>query len=865
MNGHCDQMSSPESPFHQLSCDATLAALSSRPGGLTQGEVDERLARWGPNRLPELQKKTFWKVFLAQFRSPFIYLLLAAGVVSVALGHRADAIFIFAVLLINAAVGSFQEWRAEMRSRALRALIEVTTAVRREGRLTRIRAEGLVPGDIVLMESGERVAADMRVLEARNLLVDESLLTGESSAVQKLAEADLAADAPLGDRLTMLHAGSTVQTGRGLAVVTATAERTEVGRLQRALEGPQPDPPLVRRMARFTRQIAVGVLVVIAVISALEFARGVAAGEIFLLAVALAVSAIPEGLPVSMTVALSIAMHRMSQRNVVVRNLPAVEGLGACTLIATDKTGTLTINSLTVARLWLPGHGEVEPADAAGRGLLVAAARASEPPARGESGPSGDAVDLAFFDAAVQQGWNPDEDSDGSGPALVGRVPYEPEKRFAAAFHGDGGTVDASVKGAPETVMALCAGVDEQAREAAERFSENGYRVIALATGPTRQPDESGLVALRLLGLAGLIDPLRPEAHDAVLAAQQAGVRVVMVTGDHPLTALAIARELGLANRRDEVVTGAELAALEPAGLDERVERGRVFARTEPLQKLTIVESLRRRGHLIAVTGDGINDAPALHAADIGVAMGKGGTDVARAAADLILTDDNFASIVAGIEEGRIAYANLRKVILLLISTGAAEILLMLLSTLSGLPPPLTPVQLLWLNLITNGVQDVALAFEKGETDVLRRTPREAHPPVFDRRMIEQVLLSGATIGLIAFTFYYLAMTAGTIHAAAQGTVLWLLVWCENAHVFNSRSETRSALRIPLRSNPLLVGAVVFTQLLQIVVLAVPPLRELLSLQDMTVAEGLRLSGLSLVVLVVMEIYKWSRRRPPGA
>jgi magnesium-transporting ATPase (P-type) len=345
-----------------------------------------------------------------------------------------------------------------------------------------------------------------------------------------------------------------------------------------------------------------------------------------------------------------------------------------------------------------------------------------------------------------------------------------------------------------------------------------------------------------------------------VLAAQQAGIRVVMVTGDHPLTALAIARQLGLARLREEVVVGTELAALDGAEFDARVGQARVFARTEPLQKLAVVESLRRQGHLVAVTGDGVNDAPALHVADIGVAMGRGGTDVARDAADLVLTDDNFASIVAGIEEGRIAYDNLRKVILLLISTGAAEILLVLLATLTGLPPPLTAVQLLWLNLVTNGIQDVALAFERGEADVLRRSPRAAHVPVFDRRMIEQVALSGTVIGLIVFAYYHFALASGMAHAAAQGAVLWLLVWCENAQAFNSRSERQSVLRIPLRSNPLLVAAVIGTQLLQIAVLGIAPLRDLLSLRAMSLADGLRLGAVAVIVVVLMELYKQLRR-----
>lgn len=844
---------------HHLSLDELYARLETTTAGLSHAEAASRLVRWGANRLPEGRHKTLPGVFLAQFRSPFIYLLLAAGGVSLWLGERADATFIFTVLLLNAVIGSYQEWRAETRSRALRALIKGTAAVRRGEQWIRVPVEQLVPGDLVQVGSGERIAADVRLIEAQNLLLDESLLTGESHAVYKRADVEVAADAPLGDRTTLLHAGTTVQTGRGHGIVVATAMRTEVGKLAHSLDRPEPPPPLVRRMIAFTRHVAIAILGVILLISILELSRGAAAGDIIVLAIALIVSAIPEGLPVAMTVALSIAMHRMGLRNVIVRHLPAVEGLGACTTIATDKTGTLTLNVMTVARVWLPGRGVLAPHDPQARRLLTTAAHASERPA----GDVGDAVDLAFMDAAASHDWQPD-----AGDALlVGRIPYEPEKRFAAVFHRgiDGDGLVAHAKGAPETIIALCAQVDDTARSAAERLTSDGYRVIAIASGAIAHPDESELQELHLIGFAGLIDPLRPEARQAMRAAREAGIRVVMITGDHPQTALAIARDLELACDPGEVATGAALARLHGTAFDAVVARARVFARTEPLQKLAIVESLRRQGEIVAVTGDGVNDAPALHAADIGVAMGRGGTDVARDASDLILADDNFASIVAGIEEGRVAYDNLRKVILLLISTAVAEILLVLAATLVGLPPPLTAVQLLWLNLVTNGVQDVALAFERGEADVLLRPPRPANAPIFDRRMIEQVLLGGIVIGATAFGFYYTAIASGMAHAVAQGAVLWLLVWCENAHCFNCRSETRSVFGIPLQHNPLLVASVAGTQLLQVVVLAVPPLRDLLSLQGMSIADGFSLAAASLGVLILMEAYKWLRRRYPLA
>lgn len=840
--------------WHCLSCEAALAGTGSSSSGLSQAEAASRLARLGPNRLPQARGKTVAGVFLAQFRSPFIYLLLAAGGISLGLGHFADAVFIVAVLVVNAAIGTVLEWQAETRARALKALIAGTAAVRRDGRLIRVPTEELVPGDVVQLASGEKIAADLRLIEAQGLAVDESLLTGEALAVAKSATARLAGDVPLGDRATMLHAGTTVTTGRGLAVVVATARDTQVGQLASALERPEPAPPLLRRMARFTHHVAIAMVGTIAAVALLEALRGAAGSDILLIAIALAVSAIPEGLPIAMTVALSLAAQRMGRRHVVVRGLAAVEGLGACTLIATDKTGTLTLNQLTVARLWLPGHGEVAPDDPAGRGLLTAAARASETASDGADGPGGDAVDLAFIRAAAAQGHR------GDGEAPAHRHAYEPERRYAAAFYHDGESLVAHAKGAPETVAAFCTDLDDEALAAGRRLSAAGYRVIAVAAGRTNLHGAGSLCGLRFLGLAALADPLRPEAKEAVARARRAGLQVVLVTGDHPLTALAIARQLGLAQSEDEVVSGAALAACDGAAFDLLVAGARVFARTEPLQKLAIVESLRRQGHVVAVTGDGINDAAALRAADIGVAMGRNGTDVARDAADLVLTDDNFASIVAGIEAGRIAYANLRKVILLTLSTGAAEILLMLLATLCGLPPPLTAVQLLWLNLITNGIQDVALAFEAGDPDVLTRPPRPADEPIFDSRMIEQVLLGGVVIGLTAFGYYYYALAGlGLPQAAAQGAVLWLLVWCENAHCFNCRSEERSAFAVPLASNPFLIAAVLGTQVLQAAVLWLPPLRELLSLEALAIADGMALAAAGLIVLAVMELYKRGR------
>lgn len=855
---------------YALAVDETLTLVGSGPGGLTEVEARLRLDRCGPNRLPDGSRKTLPAIVLHQFQSAFIYLLAAAAGLSIFLTHYVDAGFIILVLLSNAAIGGYQEWRAEGRAQALRALVRGSVPVFRDGHLRKVDIETLVPGDVLELESGARVPADLRLISSETLEVDESLLTGEAYPVLKAAEVTIPEGAPLGDRRTALYAGTLVRSGRTRAVVTATALDTEVGRLAAAMRQTVAPPPLIRRMERFTRQIALAAVVLIGAILLIEIQRGAPVAQVLLLAIALAVSAIPEGLPVAMTVALSISVRRMALRNVIVRHLPAVEGLGACTLIATDKTGTLTLNRLSVEAVWTPDCGRIGTMDRRARDLALAAARCSESHAagtvdhRGEE--IGDAVDLAFLRMAARFDYNVALES----ASHHSRIAYEPERRYAAEFHTDGDALFAYVKGAPETVLALCGEEDwaaadrEAAADAIQALAAEGYRVLAVAAGPVTEPEAESLDGLQLLGFAGLIDPLREEALPAIHAAQSAGIRVVMVTGDHPVTALAIARQLELAASLDDVVTGVQLKAVahDPTAFDALVLNATVFARTEPLQKLEIVQSFKRQGHVVAVTGDGVNDAAALKAADIGVAMGRGGTDIAREAADLILVDDNFASIVAGIEEGRAAYDNLRKVILLCISTGAAEILLMLLATLAGLPPPLNAVQLLWLNLVTNGIQDVALAFEKGEPNLLNRRPRPKYTPILDRRMIEQIAVSSAVIGLVAFGVYFYVLEVlqyGLV--MAQGIILWLMVWFENVHTANCRSETRSVLEVPLSSNLLLVIGVVAAQGLQFLVYAVPGAGALLGIDGVEPAVAAMLALPALVLLLVMEVYKALRKK----
>lgn len=915
-----------ERAWHALEPDAALEALDARREGLSEDEVEERRERFGPNELPRRRRAGPVRIFLRQFKDPLIYILLVAGVVSLAAGTTNNAIFIFAVLLINAIIGTLQEWRSETSAEALQETVRIRVRVRRGGRETEVDGRWLVPGDVVRVESGSAVPADLRLLEAKELRADESLLTGESEPVDKSAEA-CEEDAALGDRHSLLHAGTQVLSGRGMGLTCRTGRRTEVGVIARSLAEEEQLPPLVLRLQSFTRRIAVAVLAAVSVLAVMELGRGRGPEEIFLLAVALAVSAIPAGLPVAITVALSIASTRMARRHVIVRKLAAVEGLGSATLVASDKTGTITANALTVRQALLPGSdapveisGEgYEPEGEATRdgealsdedrealerlaasGALTAEGtferagdeqeRASEDEgdeeeseSKDESGSGevraeGDPVDVAFLVLAAKLGKGRDELV--SRHEQVGFLPFESERRFAASFHREDGRVVAHVKGAAEAVASMCRDVDaEELGRTEEELAGRGLRVLACARGEVDfsgdEPDPEALRNLDFLGLAGLVDPVREEVPEAIERCRSAGVDVRMITGDHPATALQVACAIGLAGEDAEdggdgegaVASGRDLAEKgdDPEALAERIRDVRVFARIEPTQKTGIVRALQHTGAFVAVTGDGVNDAPALRAAHVGVSMGQGGTDVARNASDLILTDDNFASLVNGIEEGRVAYDNVRKVIWLLLSTGAGEVLLFFLAILTGLPLPLTPVQLLWLNLVTNGIQDVALAFEKGEPGVLERPPRRPDEPIFDRRMLQQVAASGGYIGAVAFgVYWWLLESAGLSPAEATNLLLLLMVLFENIHAFSCRSETRSAFRVPFRANPLLVGAVVLAQGIHVAAMWTPGLSDVLGASPVSFQTWLTLLPIAASLLLFDEAAKWLHRRAEG-
>lgn len=787
--------------WHTLDLEAVFRKLESEPAGLSSAAVGERQRAYGANSLPTRKLPSFFVIFLHQFLNPLVYILIFAGTIALLLSHFVDAVFVFAVIMVNSLVGAWQENKAEKSALALQGLLKVSNLVRRHGQEKMIEAEELVPGDIVFLTTGNKVPADLRLFEAANLAVDEAFLTGESFAVNKRCGIVPAA-APLSERANLVYAGATVMSGRAWGVVVETGRRTEVGKIADVIaSAPTPKPPLIIRMEQFTKRLSFIILFLCLALAIVALGRNLGPLEVFFLITALAVSAIPEGLPVSLTVALSVATVRMSRRQVIVRKLTAVEALGSCTIIASDKTGTLTLNQQTAKYIYLSsgtglevsgqgynGKGEIagrEDLSADDQAILEASVRAVVLANEAKLWRRqsvwhnfGDSMDVAFLALAYKAGWQPAEIKNSVVSLLD--IPYESERRFAAHIYQAGAETMIAVKGSVDKILDFCgqsglgsgaASLDKEAvRAKGIELAAQGFRVLAVAGGPLNVPvpaEPAGFRAEEVKGLSFLslvcfVDPLRAESRQAIETCRRAGIEVAMITGDHPATALFIARELGIAQTPAELVTGHQIGDEEVTPeFMELVGKTRVFAGVSPLQKVKIVKALKQLGHFVGVTGDGVNDAPALKQAHIGVAMGSG-TDVAKEMALMIVADDNFASIVGGIEEGRFAYANVRKVVYFLISSGAAEIFLFILAIFAGLPLPLFAAQLLWLNVITNGIQDIALSFEAGEKGVMENKPRPPAEGIFNRLMTRQTVISGLVIGLVSFgIWFYLINVAG--------------------------------------------------------------------------------------------------------
>lgn len=888
-----EKSSISDKKWYAIESEEVFKLLKTSSNGLDSTESRVRLASFGPNKLPEKHKINIWKIIISQLINPLIFILIAAAIASILIGEGEDAIFILLVILINTAIGAYQEFNAEKSAASLQQLLRIRSKVKRDGSEQHLDSEELVPGDLVYLESGNKVPADLRMIESQGLEIDESFLTGESQAVVKNTEI-INKETVVADRKNIAYAGSTVMTGRGMGIVIGTGLDTEVGKIaQNVSEGESAKPPLILRMEKFTKKIAYVVIALSIILAVLLRFQGMDMAAIFFFVVALAVSAIPEGLPVSLTVALAVATKRMAKRNVIVRKLTSVESLGSCTVIASDKTGTLTVNQQTVKKIFLPNG---QSFDITGEGyngigkifrednnelilgleknpdlkkIIEVSIMANEAglKLKGENWEHhGDAMDVALLGLGFKADMVPSEIR--KGLELIGKIPYESEKKYAAAFYNREAEVHCGLKGAVETVLDFCNIPDyhsfskESILQQADELAANGYRVLAFAEGPvsnfknSENDLEQEIPSLEFIGLICFIDPLRPEAKSAVEKCKKAGIKVIMITGDHPATASNIATELGIQDNKHTVVTGKMLSQAENPKFKELVLSTSVFARVSPQQKLEIVDSLIQAGEFVAVTGDGVNDAPALRRANIGVAMGSG-TDVAKDVGAMIVVDDNFSSIVAGVEEGRFAYDNVRKVIYLLVSTGAAEVFMFIMAIIAGLPLPLLAVQLLWLNLVTNGIQDKALAFEAGEPETMQRNPRKPSEGIFNQIMSKQILVSGFIIGSIAFGYwYYLINYLEMEEQYSRNLVLLLMVFLQNFHIFNCRSERKSTFRIPLVKNAWLIILVLAAQGVHIASMHIPFMQELLRIHPITLGEWGTILILAIPIILAMEIFK---------
>jgi magnesium-transporting ATPase (P-type) len=888
--------------WHALTADAVLDRLDARRAGLATAEAGRRLAEHGPNRLPEAAVRSPLMRLLAQFHNVLIYVLLAAAVVTALLQHWVDTAVIVGVVIVNAIIGYVQEGKAEDALAAIRDMLLPRATVLRDGRHQIVDAATVVPGDVVPLQAGDKIVADLRLLQCRGLRIEEAALTGESVPVEK-SERPCPDDAVLADRSSMAYSGTLITAGQGLGVVVATGVETELGRISALVARVERlTTPLLRQMARFGRWLTAAIIV----IASVAFGFGVlvhdyTAPEMFLAAVGLAVAAIPEGLPAIMTITLAIGVQRMAGQGAIIRLLPAVETLGTLSVICSDKTGTLTRNEMTVRALALAdceievsgtGYdthgafaldcGEVDvAAQPVAMRLLGAMALCNDATAHVEDGRwvlHGDPMETALTVAAIKAGLDPGAESRRYPRDDL--IPFDSAHKFMATLHhGHRGEGFVLVKGAPEQVLERC--VDEMTAEGprpveaarwearVDALGDQGYRVIAVASralpdAATELTFDGVAGGLTMLGLAGLIDPPRPAAIEAVATCQRAGIRVKMITGDHRVTALAIARQIGLRETR-QALTGQALETLDDDALSAQVEQVDVYARVTPEHKLRLVETLQRHGRVVSMTGDGVNDAPALRRADVGVAMGRSGTEVAKEAAEMVLTDDNFATIVAAVREGRTVYDNLRKAILFILPTNGGEALVIFGAILLGLEQfPLTPVQILWVNMITAATLALALAFEPPERGIMSRPPRDPTEPVLTPLFLWRIAFVSLVLVTGTFALFTWAQWRGATIDEARTIAVNTLVAFEIFYLFNSRFILAPVLNLEgLFGNRYVLIAIALLVVFQLTFTYAPFMQSLFG----TAAIGPTAWGLILLVassvLWLVELEKALVRRGP--
>lgn len=873
--------------MHNKSVEEVLKELNTSYNGLSNLEAEERIEKYGRNVLPKKKKANFLLIFVKQLLDPIVILLVITVIFSLIIGEVIDAVAIIFIILVDLIMGTVQEFKAEKTAESLSKLVEVKVLVKRDGKDLLIDSKDVTIGDIVYLKSGDKVSADHRIIESDNLQVDEAVLTGESIQESKNNKV-IEEKTPLGDRTNMVYVGTTITKGRATAVVTSIGSNTEIGKIASSVHSTkETKSPLTIRMEKFSKQISILVIIIAIILTILLYFKNVDGKEIFLSVIALSVSAMPEGLPLALTMALTIASNKMAKKNVIVKKLNSVESLGSCTVIATDKTGTLTLNEQTAKKIVFP-EGNINLIDGIGYNLegkiqcddenrtknlalLGFVNNESIVKKKENLEVMGNSIDIAFKILGYKAGIESEE------VEIIKLIPYESENKYSAAFYKKDGKVHCTVKGSLEKILAYSSTMNENGNivnldinkinNQNENLAKEGFRVIALADAIIEEKDdynENDIKDLCFMGLVAFIDPVRKEVKKAIEECQTAGIKVSMITGDHPLTAFAIAKELTLASNYQEVTTGEEVELFLNKGkeeFDKFVSKKRIFTRVTPLQKLEIVESYKRQGEFIAVTGDGVNDAPALKAANIGVAMGSG-TDVAKETASMIILDDNFKSIVAGIKEGRNAYSNIRKVSYMLLSCGLAEVLFFILSILFNLPMPLVAIQLLWLNIVTDGLQDFALSFEKAEKDIMNEKPRNVKDSIFNKELLIEVLIAGLTIGLVVFFVWYECINVLHIEESiARGYIMALMVFLQNMHVLNCRSERTSIFKLNLLKNPLIIFSIVSSIVLQFIVMEVENLSVFLKTHSVPIDKLLYLFALSTIVLIVMEIYKYFKRK----
>ena len=878
--------------WHTLHPNEAIERLKSDAcAGLSAEAIVERAQEHGPNELPEAATKSLVWLFFRQFLSPLIYILFAAAALAGSMGHTADAAVILLVVLANALIGLYQERRAERSMAALRKLSSLQVRVLRGGCEIAIPARDLVPGDILMLAAGDAVGADARLIEEATLAVAEATLTGESVPVLKNIQA-LPEATGLADRQNMVFSGTYIAAGRGRALVTAIGVNTEVGKIAHLTEVAQdPKTPLEIRIKQLGRYLVYIALILFCIVVALGLARGLALADVLMVAVSQMVSVIPEGLPVAMTIALAVGMQRMAGRGAIIRRLSAVETLGSVTIICSDKTGTLTRNEMTVSTLWFPGGHEIaisgvgyapegeltglatEDGDAPAKlaTLLEAVVLCNDaalvPPEDdlGRWSVLGDPTEAALLVAASKAGI--DITALRAQQPRTAEIPFDSGSKMMATSHGQSDSPGVIyIKGAPEAVLRLCNQNErvtlDQAATAAEAMASRALRVLAVAridsdslSGMTNFDELSGRATL--LGLLGQIDPPREEVKLAVAACRAAGIRPIMVTGDHKLTGLAIAQALGIAQKGDRAIDGLELERMDDATLLASLDDIAVFARVHPAQKVRIVEVLQSRGDVVAMTGDGVNDAPALARADVGVAMGITGTEVAKGAAKIVITDDNFSTIVGAVEQGRVVYGNLKKVILFLFVTSVDEVLILLLALLAGYPLPLAAVQILWINLVTESTLTVNLVMDPPDGDEMSRPPVSRNDRLVDNAMLWRIAALTPVAVAVTFGWFAWRQSSGLPPDLIRTETFTILALCQWFNVLNCQSASKSALRLGFLRNRWLIGGLALSIVLQALVLYFPPMNGLFHTVPIPFGDLLPLVAIASSVLWVEELRKW--------